>query len=243
MARSLRPEREIHSAQEIIATAGFEGKIKIAFDEWNLRGWHHPEGNSPEAIAARDRNDLNAAYTMADALFSASFLNTCMRHAQIAHMANMAPVVNSRGPLFVHPEGIVRRTTFHVLKMYATLLEPNVVASSVVADEMCHCEGNVPALDALVTCDAEMSRLAVVLINRHPVATLRCKLNLGRSICDQMLPATVLSGQNPDSYNDIDQPARVVPVQRGLAVKDGVIELPPHSVTVCRLQLKAEIGE
>lgn len=237
IARSLKPEHEIRAAQEIIATAGFEGKIKIAFDEWNLRGWHHPEGNSPEAIAARDRNDLNSTYTMADALFSASFLNTCIRHAQIVHMANMAPIVNTRGPLFVHPEGIVRRTTFHVLKMYATLLEPNVVESSVVADEMCHSEGNVPALDALVTCNAKLSQLSLVLVNRHPDAMLRCRLNLGQSICDQTLPATVLSGQNPDSYNDIDQPDRVAPVPRELAIKDGAVELLPHSVTVCHIKL------
>ena len=98
-------EDAIRLTEQIIGVAGFAGKLGIAFDEWNLRGWHHPDGNSPAAINARDRNDINATYTMADAVFSAGFLNTCLRHADTVWMANMAPVVNTRGPLFVHPNG------------------------------------------------------------------------------------------------------------------------------------------
>ena len=106
----------------MIALAGYEGKIGIAFDEWNLRGWHHPDGNTPEAIAARGRNDINTTYTMADAVFSAGFLNTCLRHAETVQMANWPRLMNTRGPLFVHPAEMIRRTTFHVLEMYANLL-------------------------------------------------------------------------------------------------------------------------
>ena len=32
---------------------------------------------------------------MADAVFSASFLNTCLRHADTVWMADLAPVVNT----------------------------------------------------------------------------------------------------------------------------------------------------
>ena len=81
--------------EQVIAVAGYEGKIGIAFDEWNLRGWHHPDGNTHATIAARDRNDINATYKMADAVFSAGFLNTGLRHSDTIQMANMAPVVNT----------------------------------------------------------------------------------------------------------------------------------------------------
>jgi hypothetical protein len=68
-------------------------------------------GFGPNEIKARDRNDINATYPMADAMFSACFLNACLRHADTVQMANIAPLVNTRGPLFVHPKGIVKRTT------------------------------------------------------------------------------------------------------------------------------------
>jgi alpha-N-arabinofuranosidase len=121
MMRSDQPADAIRKTEQLIEF-GYKGKIGIAFDEWNLRGWHHPDGNSPQAIAARGRNDINSTYTMADAVFSARFLNSCLRHNDTVQMANMAPVINTRGPLFVHPGGIVRRTTFHVLDIYAHLI-------------------------------------------------------------------------------------------------------------------------
>ena len=71
---------------------------------------------------------------MADALFSASFLNACLRHAEDVGMANIAPIVNTRGPLYVHPLGLVKRTTFHVLAMYGNLLGERVASAEVTSD-------------------------------------------------------------------------------------------------------------
>jgi hypothetical protein len=74
---------------------------------------------------------------MADALFSASFLNACLRHCDDAAMANVAPLVNTRGPLYVHPGGIVKRTSFHMLAMYANLLEARVAPLSLEPGLIC----------------------------------------------------------------------------------------------------------
>ncbi len=121
------PEKDIAASRATIASAGFDGKVKIAFDEWNLRGWHHPDGNGPDRIAARDRNDIAATYTMADALFSAAFFNACLRNADIVAMANISPTVNARGPLFVHPDGIVRRPSFHAMRLYVDHTRDRIV--------------------------------------------------------------------------------------------------------------------
>ena len=48
----------------------------------------------------------------------------------------MAPVVNTRGPLFVHPKGVVRRTHFHVMSMYANRLQPNQVECWVDCEDL-----------------------------------------------------------------------------------------------------------
>ena len=95
---------------------------------------------------------------MADAVFSAGFLNTCLRHADSVRMANMAPVVNTRGPLYVHPGGLVKRTTYHVLQMYANLLAEHVADAWTGGDRL---EGSeIQALDAVATCELGWEDLA-----------------------------------------------------------------------------------
>jgi len=231
------PEQRIVQAVALLNQAGFGDRIKIAFDEWNLRGWHHPgfPGGGADQLAEikeRDENDLNETYTMADAVFSASFLNGCLRQSKYVTMACMAPVVNARGPLFVHPGGIVKRTTFHVLKMYADLLEPNVVGSRVNCDLLHVDQKAVPALDAVFTCDDDRKRIAVALINRHPAMPASWKLNLGDFAIPSQASATILSGDSPDAFNGVDKPNRVIPAQHDLKLAGGQLLLPPHSIAI-----------
>jgi alpha-N-arabinofuranosidase len=231
MARSIQPEESIVTVERLLDSTGFRGRITIAFDEWNLRGWHHPgvmTGFGPAEIKARDRNDMNSVYTMADALFSACFLNSCLRHADTVRMANISPFVNTRGPLYVHPKGIVKRTTFHVMSMYANLLGPQVAKAVVTSDRF----GETPALDAVATCDADQKAWRIVLVNRHATATLNCTVKVGDRLLDGEYQATILSGDSPDAFNDVDKPNRVVPQTARLGFTDGAGRLPPHSLVV-----------
>jgi alpha-L-arabinofuranosidase len=230
--RSQEVEAAIRLTEQVIAVAGCEGKIGIAFDEWNLRGWHHPDGNSPDAIAARSRNDRNETYTMADAVFSAGFLNTCLRHPATVQMANLAPVVNTRGPLYVHPGGIVRRTTFHVMAMYANLLAPFAADCYTASDPYTVAGASVPALDAIATCRTDLRSWRLALVNRHPYQPVECKLSIDGDPPSRSCSAAILEGDSPDAYNDITQPERVAPRQVELSVNDGGVLLPPHSVTI-----------
>jgi alpha-L-arabinofuranosidase len=233
--RTPQIESAIRTTEQVIALAGYEGKIGIAFDEWNLRGWHHPDGNTPEAIAARDLNDLNSTYTMADAVFSAGFLNTCLRHAGTLKMANMAPVINTRGPLFVHPGGVVRRTTFHVLSMYANLLAEKVADTFTLGDTIAREGLSVPVFDGIATCDTAMTGWRCALINRDPEQALSCKVILAGQPLQGQYPATMLNGDSPDAYNDTDRPERVTPQRIQMEFQNGVAALPPHSVTIVEI--------
>ena len=236
MTRVSEPEKDMRFTENLLAVAGFEGKIGIAYDEWNLRGWHHPDGNSPEAIAARDQNDRNSTYTMADAVFSAGFLNSCLRHAKTVQMSNMSPVVNARGPLFVYPKGIVKRTTFHVLKMYSDLLAPNVADAFVNSDPFVHEERSAPVFDAVVTCSDDWRSITLAMINRHPDRELSCAVQIGGTPLDGTFAATMLTGHSPDAYNDIPQPDRVTPAKGNLRFTRGAASLPPHSVILCQVE-------
>ncbi len=241
MMASADPDRFIEHAESVIDAAGFKGKISIAFDEWNLKGWHHPPKNGVHGadVASRSGNDIASLYTMADALFSACFLNACLRHPDSVTMACMAPLVNARGPIFTHPEGIVKRTTYHVLWMYANLLEKNIARvhtrSPMIAfsgKSKMNIPDAVPAVDAIATCDDAMRQWRIALVNRHPSESVPCSLRLKALRWEGSVDATVLRGGSPDDYNDIDSPERVTPRKERLNVADGAILLPPHSLSV-----------
>jgi alpha-L-arabinofuranosidase len=237
------PEATIRGVVNLLEQSGYRGRVKIAFDEWNLRGWHHPgfprtrpsDSADPavaELIKAREKSDIASQYTMADALFDASFLSACLRHADDVGMANVAPIVNTRGPLFVHPQGLVKRTTFHVLAMYSNLLEPRVAAAEVASARLEHAGRTVQTLDAIATCDASKQTWRIALVNRHPSQPLRCALAIGGKPLDGTYRATVLEGDSPDAYNDVDQPDRVAPRRTTVSFAGGSGTLPPHSLTI-----------
>lgn len=235
VGRSLGPQDEIARTSAILTATGLAGQVGIAFDEWNLRGWHHPDGTSAAAIEARKKNDDNATYTMADALFSASFLNSCLRAADVVKMANIAPSVNTRGPLFVHPDGVVRRSTFHVLSMYANLLGSAILDVAASADPLAGTD--VPVLDVLATTDDSGSSLQLVLVNRDSARRLRCQVSVQGRPLRGTFEATMLRGDDPDAYNDVDAPDRVRPEPQRLVFDQGRVELEPHSLTVCSVPL------
>jgi alpha-N-arabinofuranosidase len=243
------PEKTLTDFITVLDESGYRGRIKIAYDEWNLRGWHHPgfprkevqDYNNPEVkklVAAREKNLIAAQYTMADALFSASFFNACLRHAEDVGMANIAPLVNTRGPLFVHPKGIVRRTHFHTMAMYANELQDRIGKLDIRADNLSFGEKSIPVVDAIATVDQAGKNWSIAMVNRHPDHEVACLLKMKDHLLDGKYKALVLAGDSPDAFNDIEHPNRVVPEQTTLALIKGVVHLPPHSLVIVKVTLK-----
>ena len=243
------PEQLISEYADVLEESGHRGRIKIAFDEWNLRGWHHPgfprktvqPYGDPEVVRlvrAREKNLIASQYTMADALFSASFLNACLRHADDVGMANIAPLVNTRGPLFVHPRGIIKRTHFYTMSLYANLLQDQVGVVDIRADSLKYADKSVDVVDAVATADKSGKNWAIALVNRHPSKNAACTVKMKNRPLDGRYMATVLSGDSPDAYNDIGNPNRVVPEKTQLRFEEGVINLPPHSLIIVEVPLK-----
>ncbi|MDR1762940.1 MAG: hypothetical protein LBR64_03140 [Dysgonamonadaceae bacterium] len=234
MMRTEQPAGDIASTIAILEKANLRGRVKIAFDEWNLRGWHHPTfpgGRGDKSrIADRNKNDINSTYTMADAVFSACFLNTCLRNCKDVEIGGFSPVVNTRGALFVYPKGIVRRTTFYVLKMYASLLEKNVLPTETICEKLEHNGKSTPVLDAIVTCDDAQKRYVIAVANKHPEKSVSFDVQTVTGAKIKQLKATVLSGSSPDDYNDVGAETRVIPESKLLKVDKGTVLLPPHSV-------------
>ena len=65
MARTEDLDRDVRRIRGLLSAFGLEKQIRIAYDEWNLRGWHHPRvDDAPpgekDFIEARNKNDDNA---------------------------------------------------------------------------------------------------------------------------------------------------------------------------------------
>jgi alpha-N-arabinofuranosidase len=150
-------------------------------------------------------------------------------------MANIAPIVNTRGPLYVHSKGIVKRTTFHTLAMYANLLESRVVKFAVQASPYGGGKEPMSVIDAAATVDPSGKKWALALVNRHPDQAVACTVKLGNVALDGTFEATILAGDSPEAYNDVEHPDRVVPEKTQLKFNQGVVSLPPHALIIVRL--------
>ncbi len=238
--KTANPEQDILHTIDMLERTGNRGRVKIAFDEWNLRGWHHPGIGNPKALDldARKLNDDNTVYTMADAVFSACFLNSCLRHSEDVTMACFSPIVNARGALYVYPEGIVKRTTFYVFKLYSDLLEKDYIPVEFTSEILSDGRRSTQKLDLVLTCNDAKDKFTLVVVNKDPENEAEIALNLDELIgkTPNELKATVLCGRSPDDYNDVGQENNVVPEERIFEVKDGKISVPAHSLSFLRFE-------
>ena len=247
MAFTHRIDHSVHEVRGMLAALKLDERIKIAFDEWNLRSWHHPNVHTirqgvdkSDYLAPRDLNDDNRTYTMADAVFTACFLNAMHRHCDIVGMANFAPILNTRGCIYSHDKGIVLRSTYHVFDLYVNHLGDTVVDL--------WCEGDMPeitvphkqggsvaveSLDLLATTFTQKPGMAIAAVNKDPENCCTITLPLAERM--QVILYTV-NGENKDSYNDVGHDG--VTTQRydlGQYENHGRITLEPHSVNLIEL--------
>ena len=242
MRASAKVENSIRKTEAILCALGYEKCIRIAFDEWNLRGWHHPGvmdfsrliPSHVECEAHREKNEDDSCYTMADAVFSACFLNACLRHAQSVGMANFSPIVNTRGAIHVLPGGLVLRPTYHVFKLYADYMGPTVVDSHIQEGATLEAGGErLEVLDMAASMDGAGS-LRVALVNRDPDKVLELDfIARGGAFGSRAMLYTV-NGPDKDSFNSIncadtvgERACAITPEGRRLK-----LILEPHSVNV-----------
>ncbi len=239
---------QIRRTRGLLTALNLEKKIKIAFDEWNLRGWYHPACHTDipaiakeEYLYPRDDNDINSLYTMADAVFSACFLNECLRNADIVGMANFAPVVNTRGAIFTYKDGIVKRSTYYVFELYTKYMGDIVLDSYTEGEEKYFINsegacGEVDCIDIVATAHSASDKIAISLINKHMSEEKTVTLRVG---VHSNVNMTTLSGNSADDYNDIGRET-VVPYDNNTIFSDEngelIVTLPAHSINIVTIQ-------
>ena len=248
MAYTDQVDRAVKDVRGLLTALHLEKNIKIAFDEWNLRSWHHPNVHTIQQgidkdsyITPRNKNDDNSSYTMADAVFTACFLNAMNRNCDIVGMANFAPILNTRGCIYSYKDGIVLRSTYHVFDLYV-----NYMGDLVLDDWQ---EGEHPKLtvtakngkqvttellDIVATQHSENGMISVSIVNKDPehAQTLSiCFDEMNLSFCQ--VQEHRITGTDVDSYNDINHNEVMIETLPAKEIQ-GTYEavLPAHSINV-----------
>jgi alpha-N-arabinofuranosidase len=244
MAYTNRVEDSVHRISGLLSAMGLENKIRIAFDEWNLRGWYHPNfinaTDKKDYLDPRDKNDDNSAYTMADAVFTACFLNMANRNCKIVGMANYAPAVNTRGCIYTYKDGIVLRSTYHVFDLYVNELGDTVLDTYSTGDPVLKLrdkagkEAETGALDILATLDSE-GAVVLAALNKDPEKAQDFYIDWQGGPVPPAYCIHSLTGESTESYNDINHNEAVPGAPRRADYKAGeALRLPPHSVNIIR---------
>lgn len=236
-----------HSIDEVrglLTTMKLDKKIKIAFDEWNLFGWYHPnvhtieQGRTKEEyLYPRDENDDNTKYAMSDAVFTACFLNELNRNCDIVGMANYAPIVNTRGLIYTNSKGIVLRPTYHVYDLYVNYMGDVVLDGWSVDVPKLTAVGKdgkehiVDAIDYLVTKWSDQEGIAIAAVNKY--ADKEQTLVLPDNVnCKEITQFTVC-GDSIYAYNDVDHDGAVIEkIVQAPYEQTKEITLPAHSINV-----------
>ncbi len=242
--------------------------IQIAYDEWNLRAWYHPnimelyQGKTVEEyLYPRDDNDLNEQYTMADAVFSACFLNMCIRNCDSVGMANFSPAVNTRGMIYTYEDGIVLRSTYYVFELYNKMQDncidfwwsengkaadgtESVAAACGIANGAMSDRGtdrttagqDQDMLDIAATADDNAEHISIAIANKDPQNSRTISFALDKEFKDAKM--FTLNGPDKDSYNTVGRSEVLIhDGQCSLSEggRDVSVTLEPHSVNVITL--------
>ena len=199
--------------------------IKIAFDEWNPLAWAID-------FSRRDDNDRNEDITLVEAIYTACILNMCQRMCRSIGMANFSPTVNVKGLIYVDPDGIVLRPTYHVYSLYTNHTGELAVDMFVKSDK-----AGVPVIDVSGSLDTSGNRLSIAAVNKHPEESVRVRVTLVGFQPKKDGVAWQINGKTLLDYNDSSYPNRIV--VESLPLDNLSIEFnytfPAHSITVLEL--------
>ena len=243
MVQTNKLGQSISKVRGALMMLGLNKQIKIAYDEWNLRGWHHPYSHRNleqgadinKLLGARDKNDTNATYTTADSVFTACFLNECIRNCDIVGMANFAPIVNTTGAIFTHQDGIVKRSTYYVVEVMTKHMGDR--ALDIYEEDATIESVNRESIKMVDVAAAERSRdgaITISAINKHDSEERDVELEIDHDAIDRKhVTVYTVNGASKDSFNDIgNEQVSVSSCEYKVNGNNIRILLAPHSVNM-----------
>jgi alpha-N-arabinofuranosidase len=205
-------EADFQKLAAMIAKTPGCGHLRLAVTEWNITGgdWGLLRGRM---------------LTLEGALHNARYLNLLCRYSQLVEIACRSNISNSfcSGIIETKPGGLLKRPSYHVMKLYADHVLPRPLVISKAP----------PNIDVLACASDDRRRVCLFAVNsgRDPVTLALDLAELGadfvplggQTVCDTQ------DRRQPDVMNHWETPARVSAVN--LPLKDGKVTLPAFSAS------------
>ena len=163
--------------------------------------------------------------------FSAGFLNSFIRHADVVKIANIAQIVNVIAPILTRGDEMLLQTIYYPFLMYAQrrdgiALQPVVKGPGYESASY----GYVNDIDTSAILGDES--LHVFLTNRNLNESASVEVHFPGGELTDLKSADIVTGSNPDDRNTYEQPNLITsqPFQN-VTITDGFAkcEIPPLS--------------
>ena len=224
------------SAEAISARARKSPPVAIAFDEWNiLHNWS--DGGKRD-----DVHKFEVPYNLRDALWVASALNVLQRHCRAVRLANLAQLVNVIAPMYTTPNGLLLRTTYYPLELYANRSGPVALDVLAVSPQFeARRSGMHTYLDASGTYDEEKRRVTLAVVNRRKEGDVVGTVELAGVRAKPGGRAFLVSGASPEAQNTLENPRAVATqeVKFTAAGNRWEYRFPRHSISWLEFDVEA----
>ncbi len=235
------------TADAVAARRRSDKVIRVSFDEWNV--WYQSRFAGETNLQLRSVPRLiEDEYSLIDAVVVGSLLVTLLRHADRVAIACLAQLVNVIAPIRSEPGGPAwRQTTFHPFALVARLARGQVLRVEPGGPTVTTTRfGDVPAVEATATYDADNGELAVFAVNRDRSGAHQLTLDLAGFTRDggarpELAEHTVLAGDESATNTAAHQDRVVLREGSGAQLRDGglSVALPAMSFTALRLTTAA----
>ena len=202
--------------------------VALVVDEWGV--WLKP-------IAGTEQLHLNQQNSLRDGIAAAMHLNIFARHADRVRMTNIAQMVNVlQAMILTDKEKMVLTPTYHVYKMYLPFQDATFLPITFNAGEYKYGSVVLPKVDAIAARGKD-GKVWLSLVNLDARNDADVTANV-QGISANSAVGEVLSADQIDAINTFAAPAVVATKPYTARAVNGalVLHLPPHSVTVVRLE-------
>jgi alpha-N-arabinofuranosidase len=204
-------------------------RVGLIVDEWGA--WYDVEPGTPSGF-------LYQQNTLRDALVAGLTLNSLNRHCQRVHMANLAQTVNVlQAVLLADANSLVLTPTYHVFEMYKIHQDATLLPLELRCDDYACGKQTMPSLNASASRDGQGHvHLTLCHVNPNQDVEVLCNVS-GMTVAAAR--GRVLTAEHMTTYNTVDAPDRVRPIQLLVATVAGnqfTITVPAMSVIVLELE-------
>ena len=222
-------ERIVRGHVAVMDSYDPDNRVALVCDEWGT-WWNAEAGTDPGFLFQQN--------TVRDALVAGLHFDVFHRYARRLTMANIAQTVNVlQAMILTDGERMVLTPTYHVFEMNkghqdALALTPHLVSSPAVAvrgEEM-----------PTVSMSASTRDGSALISVTHLSADAACEVTIDlRGAHASVTRARVLTGADPGSFNDADEPDRVEPRDLPARIRGSqlIVTLPPHAFATIELAL------